>query len=310
MTSVTDFTQFSDLRALAGKDRDAALTRVAGQFEALFVQEMLKSMRSASFGDPIFGGSGGAEMYRDLFDQQIADDIAAGPGVGLADLLVRQLGGDSGAGGVTPAPPTRSVHPVAPASAIAAKDAASVEPPAAAGTPPRRWETPSEFVADILPHAREVAARLGVSPLGVLAQAALETGWGQHVMPGKDGENSLNLFGIKADDDWQGDTVKRATLEFENGTMQQRREPFRSYGSLAETFDDYGALIADSPRYTAVRRSADDIAGFADALQSAGYATDPDYAAKIRRVAGGATMQGVLGALKETDLLSLATHVR
>ena len=104
--------------------------------------------------------------------------------------------------------------------------------------------------------------------------------------------------------------MRRDTLEFEDGVMQRRREAFRAYGSLGETFDDYARLIGGADRYAGARERADDIGGFADALQAGGYATDPDYAAKIRRVAGGATMRGVLGALKETDLLSLATHVR
>lgn len=319
MTSVTDFSQFTDLRALAGRDRDAALAKVAGQFEALFVQEMLKSMRAASFGDPIFGEAGSGGMYRDLFDQQIADDIASGAGVGLKDLLVRQLGGDPGSRH-TPAPPATSLSPLPVArathgvSSAAATTAAVVVPAAQSAAPsepaPSNWDDPETFIKDILPHARAVADKLGVSPLGVLAQAALETGWGQHVMPDEVGQSSLNLFGIKAGRGWQGTAVQRDTLEFEGGAMRQRREAFRAYPSLTQSFDDYGDLLGGSDRYAAVRDRANDVAGFAEALQRSGYATDPDYAAKIRRVASGDTMRGVLGALKQTDLLSLSTHVR
>ncbi|MEM6809964.1 MAG: flagellar assembly peptidoglycan hydrolase FlgJ [Pseudomonadota bacterium] len=319
MTSVTDFGQFTDLRALAGRDRDAALNKVAGQFEALFVQEMLKSMRAASFGDPIFGEAGGGGMYRDLFDQQIADDIASGTGVGLKDLLVRQLGGDPGARH-TPPPPAGSLAPtpVARSSRVAAAVATTRSPALTTGAPavaasaptPENWTDPQSFIKDILPHARAVADTLGVSPLGVLAQAALETGWGQHVMPGEGGQSSLNLFGIKAGRGWQGTAVQRDTLEFEDGAMRQRREAFRAYPSLNQSFADYGALIGGSERYAGVRNRANDVSGFAEALQRSGYATDPNYAAKIRRVASGDTMRGVLDALKQTDLLSLSTHVR
>ena len=305
MTSVTDFAQFTDLRALAGRDRDTALEQVADQFEALFVQEMLKSMRDAGFGDPIFGESGGGGMYRDLFDQQIANDIASGPGIGLADLLVRQLGGNSGRALSTPAPANAVI-----AAPVSGTGAAGTARDADAPDREAHWDNPREFVAQILPHAREVAERLGISPLGVIAQAALETGWGQHVMPGDAGGSSLNLFGIKAGGDWEGGAVTRDTLEFEGGAMQPRREAFRAYDSLADTFRDYGAFLENRKRYAGVRARDDDVAGFADALQRAGYATDPDYAAKIRRVAGGATMRGILGALKETDLLSLSTRVR
>ncbi|MEO1319698.1 MAG: rod-binding protein, partial [Pseudomonadota bacterium] len=160
MTSVTDFGQFTDLRALAGRDRDAALNKVAGQFEALFVQEMLKSMRAASFGDPIFGEAGGGGMYRDLFDQQIADDIASGSGVGLKDLLVRQLGGDPEAR-YTPAPPSGSLAPTPVAQnsqvptivpATTAPTAITDTPAVAASTPaPDNWTDPESFVKDILP---------------------------------------------------------------------------------------------------------------------------------------------------------------
>jgi flagellar protein FlgJ len=172
------------------------------------------------------------------------------------------------------------------------------------------WSSPKEFVADILPHARRVADELGVSPLGVLAQAALETGWGQHVMPGEDGASSLNLFGIKAGGQWEGDAVLRETLEFEDGMMQPRRERFRAYSSLADTFSDYGALLGGQSRYTGVRAQHDDVGGFADALQAAGYATDPSYAEKIKRTAGGDTMRSILAALKQTDLLTLSDNVQ
>ncbi len=346
MTSVTDFSQFTDMRALASRDESAALRDVAEQFESLFVHSMLKSMREASFGDPIFGDAGGAGMFRDMFDQQIAADIASGPGLGLADLLVRQMGGtdpsprpeapltlDAQAPG-NPLVPAQNLSPEMAAAnpALAARIAmtgmpglardAGIADIAAASSlrepvstdvvnaAPASWSDAKRFVADILPFAREAAERLEVTPLAVLSQAALETGWGKHVMPDDGGANSLNLFGIKARGDWQGALTHRSTVEFEQGVMTRQREPFRVYESLKDTFSDYVNFLKDNDRYADVARQRDDVGGFADALQGAGYATDPDYAEKIRRVAGGETMRSVLDALKQSDLLSLSMNVR
>ncbi|MEM7611947.1 MAG: glucosaminidase domain-containing protein [Pseudomonadota bacterium] len=290
MTAVTDFGQFTSLRAAAKQDEAGTLREVAEQFEALFVQNMLKSMRDASFGDPIFGDEGGSELFRDMFDQQIATDIAGGRGIGLADLLVRQMGGDA-----------------------AATEAASIQAPAPVHRvkeKPPVWEDAKQFVADILPFARATAEKLGVTPLAVLSQAALETGWGRHVMQDGNGQNSLNLFGIKAGSTWSGERTVKSTLEYESGIAEQRKEPFRVYHTLKQSFDDYARLLGDTPRYSDVTGKQSDISGFAEALQGAGYATDPNYAEKIRSVAGGDQMRRVLGALKESDLLSLSLNVR
>ena len=268
-----DVTQFTDLRRMAGNNDPAALREVAGQFEALFLQTMLKSMRDASVGDPIFGESDQFEMYQGMLDQQIALEMASGKGIGLADMLVRQLGGDQAVG-------TYGSSPAAGRTAV--------------------WDSPESFARDVWPHAERVAGELGVAPEAVLAQAALETGWGRHVMADHNGASSYNLFGIKAGGSWGGEVVAQQTLEFDGDTPRQEFARFRAYSTVANTFDDYAALLRDNPRYSSVGGQQDDIRGFGEALQQAGYATDPEYALKIERVANSPTMERVLDSLKNT----------
>lgn len=269
--AITDFNQYTGLRAAAGQNDPAALREVAGQFEALFLQTMLKNMREASLGDPLFGNSDQHEMYQEMMDQQLAVEMASGKGIGLADMLVRQLGGDEAAK-LTPVD-----KPVKPA-----------------------WSDPESFARDIWPHAERAADKLGVAPEAVVAQAALETGWGAHVMPDRHGESSFNLFGIKAGAGWTGGQVSRKTLEYDAGVPRHENAQFRAYGGIEETFDDYAAFLADNPRYREVRDTGDDTGGFAHALQASGYATDPEYANKLTRIMGSPTMQRVLSELKDS----------
>jgi len=281
MTSaITDFTQFTDLRRAAGQNDPAALRQVAEQFEALFLQTMLKSMRDASLGDPLFGDSDQQDMYQDMMDQQLALEMASGKGVGLADMLVRQLGGaeasklnrpDTG----YPISRSKAVQPTKPA-----------------------WSDAQAFARDIWPHAQRTAKKLNVAPEAIVAQAALETGWGRHVMPARSGDSSFNLFGIKSNAGWQGDQVTRKTLEFEDGVPRLQNERFRAYDGVAAAFSDYTELLSDNPRYGGVRDHGSDAAGFARALQDSGYATDPDYAEKINNVLASPTMRRAMAELK------------
>ena len=263
---ITDFTQYTGLRAAASHDDPAALRQVAAQFEALFLQSMLKSMRDASLGDPLFGDSEQMQMYEEMLDKQMAANLASEPGIGLADLLVRQLGG---------------------IDATAPDGVRSDVIPAAAR---HNWNNPDDFASAIWPHARRAARRLNVPAEAILAQAALETGWGKHVMPDNDGNNSFNLFGIKTGRNWQGEAVSRHTLEVRDGIAQTEQARFRSYTSVAQAIDDYVRLLTESPRYAGVLNQ-DSGAGFADALQESGYATDPDYATKIRRILDSPTLK-------------------
>lgn len=292
----TDFQQFVALRAEARAGSDTALRKAAEQFEALFLKTLLKSMRDASFGDPIFGNDDQSEVYRDLADQQLALEVSQGPGTGLADLLVRQLGGGhrpSGPeGGLSmgPAPLARRRMPV--------------ENPGTGNERPL-WQSPSEFVRRLWPYANRAADRLDVNPRALIAQAALETGWGRHVIADDSGRSSLNVFGVKANGGWRGESMKVRTFEYADGAARQELASFRAYPSLAHTFDDYAELLSKNPRYASALGRGDDVEGFAEALQASGYATDPGYAAKIKSLLGSDTMRKALESLKFGGLLPI-----
>jgi flagellar protein FlgJ len=278
--SITDFSQFTTMRNRADQNDPAVQREVAGQFEALFVQQLLKNMRAGELGEPLFGDSDQHKMYQEMMDQQLALKMSSGRGIGLADRLVQQLGG-------VPA----SVQPTGERFLVPAV-------PVQKSTPKHDWTTPESFVRDIWPHAARVAARLNVAPEGIVAQAALETGWGAHVIVRDNGASSNNLFGIKASRGWTGGSVSRPTVEYVNGIAEYKVQRFRAYPDIAATFDDYARLIEDSPRYSTVREAGHHPEGFATALQEAGYATDPLYAAKITRVLNGETMRAAIVDLK------------
>jgi len=322
--AITDFNQFAGLRAAADRQDPEALREVAGQFEALFLQSMLKSMRDASMGDPIFGDSDQMDMYQGMMDQQLSLEMSSGKGIGLADMLVRQLGGtdtkiptrqdgsfslaDISRTRFADATPARSYS----SPTLSASLQSRAEAPLQSAVPPKArptWSDPESFARDIWPHAERAGRRLDVAPEAIVAQAALETGWGAHVMPDGRGENSFNLFGIKAGGGWQGDQVSKRTLEFENGVPRPQHAQFRSYTDVSATFADYADFLTDNPRYSEVSGHGNDVAGFANALQSAGYATDPQYADKITRVLNSPTMQSVIRDLKNSEARPITTQL-
>lgn len=276
--SITDFTQFTEMRRDALQNDPEVLREVAGQFEALFLQTMLKNMREASLGDPLLGNSDQLEMYQDMMDQQLSVEMASGKGIGLAEMLVRQLGGEDAA---TAVPLNKSLSTMR-----------SHEP---------TWASPEAFARDIWPHAQRAAEEIGVEPQAIVAQAALETGWGAHVMPARDGNSSYNLFGIKGGNGWQGGETVRRTIEFEDGIPRQQNARFRSYDDVGAAFADYTQFIAENPRYANVRDHGENTESFAAALQDSGYATDPEYAAKINDILDGPTMRRVMADLRSGD---------
>jgi peptidoglycan hydrolase FlgJ len=273
-TASTDMTALERLRAAAAKSEPNAVREAASQFEALLVQSMLKSMRAASFGGGIFD-SDTSNMYRDMLDQQYALQLSKGEGLGLGKLLARQLSGE-------PSAPARS-------SGLSAR----IEKPAALAT------SAKDFVAKLLPHAQAAARKLGVSARAVLAQAALETGWGQRLPNKADGSSSHNLFGIKAGSSWAGDSVTVPTLEYDGDIARRVQARFRAYASPAASFEDYAALIGGDPRYAEALARGGDVAAFGQALQDAGYATDPDYGRKLAELAGSAQMRDALAQLEQ-----------
>jgi flagellar protein FlgJ len=278
MTAPINNTFYADPQGLTALRNDAkaqdpaALKEAAKQFESLFTQMLLKSMREAnkSFGESMFE-SEQTEFYQDMFDDQMAVHLAQGKGLGLADMLVRQLQQGLGARGPGQnAAPTDVASKVAPTSGE--PRAPSPEPIAA---------SKADFIQQMLPHAEAAARELGVDPHALLAQAALETGWGKSVPCNGAGECSFNLFGIKAGSHWTGESVNVPTLEFEEGVAVRKVERFRAYESPADSFRDYARLIGNNARYENAVGTGDNIAAFASALQQGGYATDPNYARKL-----------------------------
>ncbi len=163
------------------------------------------------------------------------------------------------------------------------------------------WHGPAEFVADILPAARSAAAALGVSPRMLIAQSALETGWGRHTMRLDDGRSSYNLFGIKAGSDWQGPAVRRASLEYRDGILEPEVSSFRAYASPADSLRDYVDFIRSSPRYRAALERTGDDEQYIRAIHRAGYATDPGYADKVIDILNGDALERTLARLGAGD---------
>ncbi|WP_022949446.1 flagellar assembly peptidoglycan hydrolase FlgJ [Methylohalobius crimeensis] len=321
----TDFSQLADLKRQSKQDKNAALKEVAKQFEAVFVQMMLKQMRQASPGDPIFD-SNRSQFYRDMHDQQLALHLSDRGNLGIADMIVRQLGDRR-----TPGASPQSLEDYR-AEAISSEQVLGVEegrrerlfersphstlPPAGGGpgrggvntsdwdipdssnplsafsenrseagkeirsTPPNRFESPQQFLRTLYPEAKEVADKIGLDPKLLLAQAALETGWGQKVIHHSDGRSSHNLFNIKAGRRWPGEKVQVDTLEYLDGVAVKKRAAFRAYPDYRQSFEDYLDLLR-RPRYAEALQHTDDPRHYLNALQRAGYATDPHYADKI-----------------------------
>lgn len=287
----TDLSGFQQLRTQAQGDGQAALPKVARQFEAIFTQMMLKSMREASPGGGI-GESEQGNAYRDLLDHQLSLSLSnGGHGLGIAQMLMRQLGGKAGG---------------ADASADAASGWQSTLDQLAHGASKvagkvAEWMPGTgdavNFVQALAPHAQAAAQKLGVSVRALLAQAALETGWGKHLPSHHDGSSSNNLFGMKAGRSWDGDKVSVPTLEYEDGVAVRRRDQFRAYGNPGDSFSDYADVLANNPRYAGAIGKGEDIKGFAKALAHGGYATDPAYAAKLEAIANSPEMRKGLEAL-------------
>ena len=291
MQSVNTWTAlsgFNSMRAAAQSDAKSALPAVAKQFESIFTQMMLKSMREAGAGDGLTDSQAG-DSWRDMFDQQLSINLSqSGKGLGIAQMLIKQLGGSTGDGsGASADAVQQQLNSAASSVASAAQKAEPFLPQNAA-----------DFVAKLLPSAQEAAKKLGVSVKAVLAQAALETQWGQHMPHGK-GQSSNNLFGIKAGSSWDGKKVSVPTVEYEDGVAVRKQANFRAYNSAGESFDDYAKMISENPRYAGAKGHGDDVMGFAKGLVAGGYATDPSYAHKLAAIANGPVMRQALAAVQQ-----------
>jgi len=364
----------------------AKVDKVARQLEGQFAQMLIKSMREASFGDSLFPGEN--TMFREMYDQKIADAMTRGRGLGLSSMIARQLGG---AEGETAKPVDTTLNPAAALRAYQLNAPAAAMPLPASTTPsaPRevdllqqlngdapsavlqpmeraldliagressqmheaigrsdpyaatpvtdpasadwamaddRWtgvnrttatgpsaadtlaantaaaelgpHTPEGFVASIWGHAQQAARELGVDAKALVAQAALETGWGRKLVRRSGGDSSHNLFGIKANG-WQGERATSGTHEYVNGVRRNETASFRAYNSVGESFADYVRLLKTSPRYQNALQAGSNVRSFAQGLQRAGYATDPTYAAKIAAIAGGPTIERAVAAVSD-----------
>ena len=316
-TRIADAQNFLDINGLNSIRQDAktgdkaskevALEQAAKQFEAIFVQMLMKSMRKAQevleSDSPL--NSESTKFYRDMHDQQMSLELSSNGALGLSELIVRQLGGDSD--NFTPHSVLRSDGNLDSRSNLRVSDSPTINNISLANNSTANqdhskdrqtngslvaqtatnllqapvFEQPKDFVSALIPEAKRVQDKINVPFEVVIAQAALETGWGQKIIKTDSGQSSNNLFNIKADSRWDGEHTHKETLEFENGAMVKKREPFRVYESLSESVNDYLKLLTGSERYQGALEKSTDVEQFLHNLQSAGYATDPNYAKKI-----------------------------
>lgn len=309
-----DLTSLAQLKHSSGKDDDdAALKQAAKQFESIFMGMLLSSMRKANevFEDEGVLNSNATKFYQDMYDKQLSTELSEKGSLGLADLLVQQLRPSKGK--TTPASmlkmPTEAA-PVQDKKTTMAAEATVVSPVAAAKKSPEvipsvvtaspaivtetlaseadkedwTFDSPSEFIQKLMPAAKQAAQKLGLEPLALLAQAALETGWGQRTFKTAEGNNSFNFFGIKAHNSWQGNVAVVDTLEYRQGVAQKEKAKFRAYESPEQSLGDYVDFIKSNPRYQQAVAMADNPKAYFQQLQAAGYATDPNYAQKILSV--------------------------
>ncbi|NVD73844.1 flagellar assembly peptidoglycan hydrolase FlgJ [Duganella sp. BJB488] len=301
-----DVKDMGSLRQSAKAGSPEALKTAATQFEAMFVNMMMKSMREATPQDGMMD-SQQTKMFTTMLDQQTSQNIAK-KGIGLSDMLIRQLSktadkqalaigneaGDTGSGAnggsfgglasLMDAKLQRAIAAAGGAGAVGAAgsvDDNSAVPATVKGSQAAHVRS---FQQKLGADAEEASRATGIPAKFMLGQAALESGWGKREIKGRDGSNSHNLFGIKAGGDWKGKVVEATTTEYVNGKAQTKVERFRAYDSYSDSFKDYAKLLASNPRYEKVLASAGDASSFAHGLQKAGYATDPNYANKLTSI--------------------------
>ncbi len=330
ISTYNDFQGLSKLHSDASARSPEATREAARQFEALFVQMMLKSMRDAN----AVLGEQRDTTYDEMFDKQISLEMSKGKGMGLGEMMARQLGGPAsdaatsttGSGGPLPLAMLLQRLPANVRAAIPALPGgpgpqlavpatgdldAALRPPtlpamaelnSPAGLGGNRHdfrpETREDFVREVWPLAVRAGQKLGVNPRAIVAQAALETGWGSRLVRDDAGVSGNNLFGIKADSRWTGERVTVTTMEYDGDLPKPQRAQFRAYPDLASGFEDYVRFLQGNPRYGAALQAGGNAEVYADRLQSAGYATDPRYAEKIRSIIASPILSPATAELK------------
>jgi len=302
-----DANSLNNLKLAAKENSPEAIKAVAKQFEAIFMNMMLKSMREASPQDSPFDNEQ-SRTFTSMLDQQLSNNLST-KGLGLADILAKQLSKSGYAAtntmqqAVTNDSPTSSSgqqsgaalisNPFLPNTANALESNLLQHKTTPADSLPASSKTlnnksltdnSSEFQNRMTQHAKEASRTTGVPANLMLGQAALESGWGKREIKAADGTPSNNLFGIKATGNWDGKVVEATTTEYINGIKQKRIEKFRAYDSYADSFKDFANQMQNNPRYENVMANLHDVNSYAQAMQKAGYATDPHYASKLASV--------------------------
>ena len=281
-----------NLKQAAKAGSPDALKSAATQFEAMFINMMMKSMRDATPQDGPMD-SQQTKTFTAMLDQQTSQNLAK-RGMGLVDVLVRQLSSQAANvqalaigndGAAMPAPMSAEAMMATPGALVSgAADASSGR--SSGITASGRVQSPHvrAFQDKVGPDAEAASRATGIPAKFMIGQAALESGWGKREIRNSDGSSSNNLFGIKAGPGWTGKVATAVTTEYVNGVPHTKLEKFRAYDSYADSFKDYAKLLKDNPRYEKVLASAGDASKFAHGLQKAGYATDPLYAAKLSKI--------------------------
>ena len=283
-----DAQSLGNLKMEAGKSSPEAIKETAKQFESLFMRELMKSMREATLKSGMLDNPG-SDLGTDLLDQQFSVQMSGQRG-GLSEMieqqLTRQMGLKQGANGA-PSSPTAPVAPAATNTTAAASAKASAPVESATRPTNKTPRTPTTNQADFVRKHSDVASKIekssGIPASYMLGQAGHETGWGKFEIKQKGGAPSFNLFGIKAGAGWTGKVAEVTTTEYVNGVAHKKVAKFRAYDSYEDSFKDYARLISESPRYAKVKTQTGSAHAFASGLQKAGYATDPEYAAKLSR---------------------------
>jgi len=306
-----DLGNLNTLRSDALKSGDAstdaskeALKKAATQFEAIFTQMLLKGMRKANEAfedkDSPFNSSS-VKFFEDMHDQQLSSELSSNGALGLADLIVQQLSPDGKK--FMPASVLRTTNdfmsdkltggelPHKTNSQKVESIAKTDNEPATVNSSP--FETAEEFISSVWEHAKTAAKKIGLDPSVMVAQAALETGWGKHIINKSDGNSSFNLFNIKSDNRWDGEKASKMTLEFEDGTAVKKQANFRAYDSIKDSVNDFVDFLTQNPRYETALKNTAKPEQYLDSLQEAGYATDPNYADKIKRVLNSSQLKDI-----------------
>ena len=302
-----DFNGLAQLKVKAGGDngeQQDALGEVARQFETIFLKMMLKSMRDTVPESDLINNDK-ARFYESMYDDQISLDLSKRGDLALAQMIVNQMGESGTSKANKTLDGLASYRQTAIQQKVPHASHEQVElPRVIADTQPLSTGIQSidEFVNTLIEPANSAAKVLGVDAQVLLAQSALETGWGKHIMKDQAGRSSYNMFGIKASHGWQGETVNVQTVEYEQGVAQKRQATFRAYDSYEESFNDYVQFLKQNPRYAETLSSVDSNEAFVKGLQKAGYATDPAYANKIMSILG----RDQLSAVTSTPSVNLA----